>query len=73
MKLIQFLRLQWQAATPIIARVLQLISLCITFAPTYYSTLPQEFKETIPANWLLGFSIGGFVIALGLQFTSKKQ
>lgn len=72
-KVINFLKMRWHAATPLISRFLQFLSLVVTFAPTYYDSLPQDFKQSIPTNWLLGFSAGGFFVALVLQFTAKKE
>jgi len=63
----------WKAETPVIARVLQSLSGAIAVLPVYYSSLPEEFKSTIPTNLIGYISLGGLVVTFLLNLMTKKQ
>ena len=63
----------WKTETPVIARLLQAISASIAVLPAYYSSLPEEFKSTIPKNLIGYISIGGLVVTFLLNLMTKKQ
>lgn len=70
--MIQKLISQFKSATPKIAKFLQALSVAVAALPVYFSSLPEEFKATIPTEWLKYITlIGGLCLVL-LQFTTKK-
>ena len=63
----------WNGETPKIARLFQIVSGSIAALPLYYVALPDEFKSTIPADYLKYIAIAGGLCAFILQFFNKKQ
>lgn len=61
----------WKAETPAIARFFQFISSVIAALPMYFATLPLEFRESIPTNYLKYIALTGGLCALILQFFKK--
>jgi hypothetical protein len=63
----------WKKETPKISQFLQTLSVAIATIPVYYSSLPEEFKSTIPTDYLKYISIAGGFCLFALQFTVKKS
>lgn len=62
----------WKAETPAFARFFQLVSSAVAALPMYYNTLPEQFKDSIPTDYLRYIAIAGGVCAFILQFFNKK-
>ena len=63
----------WNAETPKIARLFQVLSGALAALPLYYVALPDDFKTTIPISYLKWICISGGVCAFILQFFNKKD
>lgn len=63
----------WKAETPKLAQAFQVLGAALAAMPLYYATLPDEFKQTIPAEWLKWIAGTGFITAFILQFFNKKK
>ena len=63
----------WNGETPKIARFFQYVGGALATLPLYYAALPDEFKASIPTNYLKYIAISGGVCAFILQFFNKKQ
>jgi len=64
---------RWNAETPKLVRLLQLISGMIAVIPTYYKNLPDEFRASVPSYLLFYIFIAGIIIAGLLQLFTKKD
>ena len=71
-KLVLKLKALWKAETPKIAKFLQVISLALAAIPSYYGSLPVEFQQTIPAEWIKYVSVASILVAVILQFFKTK-
>lgn len=62
-----------KAKTPKYARVLQGISGAIAAIPIYYSSLPDEFKQSVPKELLLYITIFGLIVIFFLNLLTVKK
>lgn len=66
------LKALWDAETPKIAKFLQVLIVALAAIPSYYGSLPVEFQQTIPAEWIKYVSITSILVAVILQFFKTK-
>ena len=64
---------RFKSATPKLAKLFQALSGAIAALPIYYSSLPEEFKTTIPTDWLKWITGAGLIVAFILQFLERKE
>ena len=70
-----FLKLKelWVSETPKLARFLQLVSASLAALPLYFSSLPEEFKNSIPENYIKYIAIAGGVLIILCNFFKTKE
>jgi len=64
---------RWDAKTPKFARWLQVLSSAITALPLYYTSLPDEFKASLPVNVILYISGAGLAVTFLLNLFNTKE
>ena len=62
----------WKAETPMLARLLQVICIALVFMPTYFSTLPDEFRQAFTTGEVKTTAVLAVIAAVILNFTTKK-
>ena len=70
-----FLKLKelWVSETPKLARFLQLVSASLAALPLYFSSLPEEFKSSIPDSYIKYIAISGGVLVVLCNFFKTKE
>ena len=70
-----FLKLKelWVSETPKLARFLQLVSASLAALPLYFSSLPEEFKSSIPDSYIKYIAIAGGVLIILCNFFKTKE
>ena len=70
-----FLKLKelWVSETPKLARFLQLVSASLAALPLYFSSLPEEFKSSIPDSYIKYIAIAGGVLVVLCNFFKTKE
>ena len=74
MKKIYFkLKTLWLSETPKLARFFQLLSASLAALPLYFSSLPEEFKNSIPDNYIKYIAILGGILVILCNFFKTKE
>jgi len=73
MKLTTRLKKAWKAETPHLAKLFQVVSGALAALPLYYASLPVDFQQAVPQNWLKWIAGAGFAGVFLFNFFSKKE